>query len=71
MQILQNNEGQKKSITIPGIRDWDWASARNTLIYSCFFGDEEEGEDEYEEEEKKNQTSVMDPRVGFMNIPSR
>ncbi len=71
MQILQNNEGQKKSITIPGIRDWDWAPARNTLIYSCFYGDEEEGDDEYEEEEKKTQTTVMDPRVGFMNIPSR
>ena len=42
MQILQNNEGQKKSITIAGIREWEWAPTRNTLIYSCFFGEEEE-----------------------------
>lgn len=72
MQILQNNQGQKKSITIDGIRDWEWAPSRNTLIYSCFFGQDEE-EDDYEEEEKKvdNNANVMDPRVGFMNIPTR
>jgi len=76
MQILQNSEGQKKSITIAGVRDWDWAPTRNTLIYSCFFSEEEDSEEddyenEREEEVKKPQTNVMDPRVGFMNIPSR
>lgn len=76
MQILQNNEGQKKSITIAGIREWEWAPTRNTLIYSCFFGEEEEDEEDYygDEEEKKVKEpvpDVMDPRVGFMNIPSR
>jgi hypothetical protein len=54
MQILQNTEGQKKSITIAGIRDWDWAPTRNTLIYSCFFSDEEEDEeDDYEHEREE------------------
>jgi len=75
MQILQNREGQKKSITIAGIREWDWAPTRNTLIYSCFFGEDEEDEEDYgNEEEKKAKEpaeNVMDPRVGFMNIPSR
>ena len=37
MQILQNRDGQKKSITIDGIKDWDWCPTRNTLVYSCFF----------------------------------
>ena len=77
MQILTNNQGQKKSITIAGIKDWHWAPQRNTLIYSCFFGPDEEEEDDYygDEEEKKVETTkaapVMDPRIGFMNIPSR
>ena len=74
MQILTNRDGQKKSITIDGIRDWDWAPARNTLIYSCFYGKDEDEEDEDyppAEEEKKSSKPVMDPRVGFMNIPSR
>ena len=76
MQILQNKDGQKKSITVAGIKNWEWAPTRNTLIYSCFFGKDEEDEEDYgdEEEEKKiaaTQENVMDPRVGFMNIPSR
>ena len=73
---MTNREGQKKSITIAGIKDWEWARNRNTLIYSCFFGkdEDEEDEDEDEEEEKKaaeSKAPVPDPRVGFMNIPSR
>ena len=76
MQILQNRDGQKKSITIAGIKDWEWSPARNTLIYSCFFNQDEEDEDDYGDEEIKksaaaNTKPVMDPRVGFMNIPSR
>ena len=73
MQILQNKDGQKKSITIAGIKDWAWAPARNALIYSCFFNQDDEEEDDYGEEVKKEapKTPVMDPRVGFMNIPSR
>ena len=42
MQILQNKDGQKKSITISGIKDWEWAPSRNTLIYSYFFNQDEE-----------------------------
>lgn len=75
MQILQNREGQKKSITLAGVKHWEWAPKRNTLIYSCFFGDDESDEEDYGDEEEKKaavpKTPVMDPRVGFMNIPSR
>jgi len=70
MQILTNRDGQKKSITIEGIKDWEWAPARNTLIYSCFFSNEEDEDDE-EEEKKTTKQAVPQPRVGFMNIPSR
>ena len=70
MEILKNAQGQKKSITIPGIKDWYWAPTRNTLIYSCFF-DQKDGESDEEEEEKKDANPVADPRIGFMNIPTR
>lgn len=46
MELLKNQEGQKKSITIPGIRDWAWAPQRNTLTYICRYGDDEESEEE-------------------------
>lgn len=63
MQLLLNNEGSKKSITIDGLNKWQWATHRNLLIYTCFYPPLTE-----EEKAKKN---PIDPRVGFMKIPSR
>lgn len=72
MQILQNSEGQKKSITIPNIKEWCWAHNRNTLTYVCYETPEEVEEyGDEEEEEKKYVEPATDPRIGFMNIPSR
>lgn len=71
MQILQNNEGQKKSITIPDIKEWTWCHSRNTLVYVCYEGQEDEDEYGDEEEKKVVQSPETNPRIGFMNIPSR
>ena len=54
MEILKTPQGVKKSITIAGIKDWEWAPSRNTLIYSCFFGPpEEDEEDDYDRDEEE------------------
>ena len=37
MQLLANEEGRKKSITIEGISQWQWAPHRNLLIYTCVY----------------------------------
>ena len=75
MEILKNAQGQKKSITIPGIREWHWSPKKNILIYSCFFAPEEDEDDYDDEEEKKERPEknqqYPDPKVGFMSIPSR
>ena len=71
MEILKNNTGQKKSITVPGIRDWDWAPKRNTLIYSCFYSPEEDSEeaeyDDYGDEIKKERT---EPETQYLTLAS-
>jgi translation initiation factor 3 subunit B len=37
MQLLANEEGRKKSITIEGISKWMWAPHRNLLVYTCVY----------------------------------
>lgn len=54
MQLLQQ-DGVKKSITIKGLRDWDWSPKSNILIYTAFF----------------DETENIEPHVGFMKIPFR
>eukprot|EP00347_Sterkiella_histriomuscorum_P005175 403357608 len=36
MELIENAEGLKKSITIEGIEDWQWAPHRNFIVYSAF-----------------------------------
>jgi uncharacterized protein with WD repeat len=63
MQLLSTEDGSKKSITIEGIEQWNWAPHRNLLIYTCFYQDAADKD--------KTKSSAADPRVGFMKIPSR
>jgi uncharacterized protein with WD repeat len=39
MELITNDEGQKKSITIEGIREVKWAPHKNFLVYSAFPGE--------------------------------
>lgn len=39
MELLTNEEGQKKSITIDGIDDFQWAPHQNFLVYTAFPGE--------------------------------
>lgn len=59
MQLLVNNEGQKKSITVEGITDWIWAPNRNLIMYTAFF------------ESADTDKPKIDPKIGFMKIPER
>lgn len=34
MQLLVDSEGQKKSITVDGITDWEWCPNRNLIIFT-------------------------------------
>lgn len=63
MQLLPAENGAKKSITIEGIEHWQWAPHRNLLVYTCVFPDSSDSD--------KVKRNVVDPRVGFMKIPSR
>lgn len=36
MQLLVDNEGQKKSITVEGITDWEWSPIRNLIVFTSF-----------------------------------
>jgi hypothetical protein len=36
MQLLVDNEGQKKSITVDGIQDWEWCPNRNLIVFTSF-----------------------------------
>lgn len=58
MQLLQNKEGQKKSITVEGVTDWMWCPNKNMIVYTAF----------YKQEEDKPK---VDPKIGFMKIPER
>lgn len=58
MQLLTNSEGQKKSITIDGVTDWEWFPNRNLIVFSTFITAEE------------GQTPI-DPKIGFLKIPDR
>lgn len=60
MQLLQNREGQKKSITVEGIYEWMWCPNRNMIVYTAFF-------DQNADESKPK----IDPKIGFMKIPER
>jgi len=42
MQLLQNDEGQKKSITIAGITEWMWVPNKNFIVYVATFPQEDE-----------------------------
>lgn len=59
MQLLANNEGQKKSITVNGVKDWCWVPNRNFIIYTAFFPQEDEN------------APKTEPKVGFLSIPDR
>jgi len=37
MQLLKTDDGAKKSITIDGVDEWQWAPHRNLLVYTCFY----------------------------------
>ena len=39
MELIQNDDGQKKSITIEGIDEVKWAPARNVIVYTAFPGE--------------------------------
>ena len=67
MEMISNREGQKKSITVNGIKDWMWVPGKNMLVYSCFFGTEKF----LDQEEVKTEGQFMDPRIGFMTVPDR
>jgi len=58
MQLLANDEGQKKSITIAGITEWMWVPNKNFIVYSAFFPQEEDAQ-------------KVDPKIGFLKIPER
>ena len=62
MQLLANEEGKKKSITIDHIEQWQWAPHRNLLVYTCV---------PVLSKDEKAKTNIIDPRVGFMKIPQR
>ena len=34
MQLLVDNEGAKKSITVDGITDWEWCPNRNLVVFT-------------------------------------
>jgi uncharacterized protein with WD repeat len=36
MELIENDEGQKKSITIEGIEEFQWCPAKNIIVYSAF-----------------------------------
>lgn len=59
MQLLANSEGQKKSITVNGVKDWFWMPNRNMIVYTTFFANEDEN------------APKVDPKVGFLSIPDR
>ncbi len=58
MQLLVDSEGQKKSITVEGITDWEWSPNRNLVVFTSFIKTAE------------GQTHI-DPKVGFLKIPER
>jgi len=69
MEMIARSDGQKKSITIGGIKDWMWVPGKNLIAYSCFFGTEELNDEDEAYEEKKSK--LMDPKIGFISIPNR
>jgi len=58
MQLLVDSQGQKKSITVEGITDWEWSPIRNLVVFTSF------------SKTVEGQTQI-DPKVGFLKIPER
>jgi translation initiation factor 3 subunit B len=69
MEMIARADGQKKSITIEGIKDWMWIPGKDAIAYSCFYGTEQLNDEDEDYEEKKSQ--LKPPRIGFISIPSR
>lgn len=40
MELIINSEGQKKSISVDGIEDWQWSPKRNFIVYTAFPDDQ-------------------------------
>jgi len=58
MQLLVDSEGQKKSITVDGITDWEWCPNRNLVVFTSF-------------SKTAEGSTQIDPKVGFLKIPER